>query len=42
MTAFRTLTQPASPVNEFVTEAFNGATIALLAVLAVMTWSVVL
>ena len=39
MTVFRTLTQPASPVNEFVTEAFNGATIALVAVLGVMTWA---
>jgi hypothetical protein len=28
-----------SAMNEFITEAFNGATIALVAVLGIMTWA---
>ena len=39
MTNFRIATQQPNAVNEFITEAFNGATIALVAVLGVMTWA---
>ncbi len=39
MTTFRIPTEQPSAVNEFITEAFNGATIALVAVLGVMTWA---
>ncbi len=39
MTTFRIATQQPSAMNEFITEAFTGATIALLAVLGVMTWA---
>jgi hypothetical protein len=42
MTAFRIAADQTNGVNEFVTEAFTGATIALLAVLAAMTWAVAL
>jgi hypothetical protein len=39
MTTFRIATQPTNATNEFIAEAFNGATIALLAVLAALTWA---
>ena len=41
MTSFsaRIPAEQPSAVNEFITEAFNGATIALVAVLGVMTWA---
>ncbi len=31
------ISQPASPVNAFITEAFNAATIALVGVLGIIT-----
>ena len=42
MTTFtaRIPVQQPSAVNEFITEAFTGATIALVAVLAALTWAV--
>ena len=41
MTTFtaRVPTEQPSAMNEFITEAFTGATIALVAVLGVMTWA---
>ena len=41
MTTFRTTTNPSSAMNEFIAEAFNGATIALLAILGAMTWALI-
>ena len=38
-TTARIPTLQTSAMNEFVAEAFTGATIALLAVLGVMTWA---
>jgi hypothetical protein len=42
MTTFRIATQQPNATNEFIAEAFNGATIALLAVLAALTWAMVI
>ena len=41
MTTFRISTPNDSAMNEFIAEAFNGATIALLAVLGAMTWALI-
>ena len=41
MTTFRIATNPTSAMNEFVAEAFTGATIALLAVLGALTWALI-
>jgi hypothetical protein len=39
MTTLLISTKHNSATNEFIAEAFNGATIALLAVLAALTWA---
>jgi hypothetical protein len=42
MTTLLISANTSNATNEFIAEAFNGATIALLAVLAAMTWAIVI